>query len=82
MVKNQMDKPKSDCSLLRLHGVSLDLRQGVYTVVAQSGVKHMNQNGCLFALVRRDTNWLWVPSVYVDPVCDSLEHEGEHILLL
>lgn len=50
--------------------------------MAQSRVVHKTQNGYLFAHVRKDTNWLWVPNVYVDDVCDSLEHEGEHILLL
>ena len=68
--------------LLRLYGVKLDLYQAQYTVVAQSRVRHVNQNGTLYARLRKDTHWLWVPNVYVDDVETTLEHEGEHILLL
>lgn len=77
-----MDTTPKSLALLRLHGVKLDVRQAKYTVVVQSRVLHTTQNGSLFAMVRKDTNWLWVPNVYADSVCDSLEHEGEHILLL
>lgn len=77
-----MDIPKRPSTLLRLHGVKLDNDTAMPTVVAYARYQHMTQNGLLIAYMRKDTDWLFVPTEYADAVLDSLDHDGECILLL
>lgn len=67
--------------LLQYHGVTMKERLAP-TVVVRTCIKQDTQIGCLFALVRHNADWLFVPNNYADEVIEALESEGERVLIL